>query len=98
MPRSNSQSSNAPGQWPSNSSCAGSSAERASSAVTSGGTSPRTKISSSGLCRSTTSGGSRRSISAVSAWVSGSEPAWAPGEERFVRLTRIRSSGSIPGG
>ncbi len=55
-------------------------------------------MSSSGLCRSTTSGGPRRSISAISAWVSGSEPACSPGEERFFRFARTRSSGSIPGG
>ena len=64
VPRSVSQSSNAPGQWPTNWSCQGRPAERASASVTPGGTAPRTKMSSSGLWRSTTSGGSRRSIRA----------------------------------
>ncbi len=66
--------------------------------MTPGGTAPRTKMSSSGLWRSMTSGGSRRSIRAISARVSGSEPACAPGDERFVRFARTRISGSIPGG
>jgi hypothetical protein len=40
---------------------------------------------------SRTSGGRRRSISAI-ACVSGSEPACSPGEERFVRFSSTRRS------
>ncbi len=55
-------------------------------------------MSSSGLCRSTTSGGSSSSTSAISACVSGSEPGPVPVDERLVRLALTRRSGSIPGG
>ena len=36
--------------------------------------------------------------SAISACVSGSDPACVPGDERFVRFSGRRSSGSMPGG
>ena len=62
------------------------------------GTPARTRISSIGACRSSTSRGWSSWTSAISARVSGSEPGSGPGEERLVRFGSFRSSGSIPGG
>ena len=59
IPRSMSQSSNAPGHGPPTSSTIGRSAARLSDSTMAGGTSPRGSTSSSGLWMSTTSGGSQ---------------------------------------
>ena len=87
MPCSSSQSSNAPGQ-PAISSVTGRRADAASISTTGSGAAPRTSSSSSGLCRSTTRGGRRRWMSAISACVSGSDRGRVPGQRAIRAMFR----------
>ena len=60
--------------------------------------SPRTSSSSSGLCRSTTSGGRRRSINSIRACVSGSDPGVGAGRGAVRAVLGRRRAGAMPGG